>query len=150
MSRRYERGFNVVELILVVVIVAVLFVLLSKDDKEGNVEAKENGEIPLYVKLWPFGPHGLICQHVVPAAYTSSEQGFLARLGGCYKNRNREDQKPKAAMNDEFVLAVSQGDKNEVSALIKSGVDINMALPSTEEVPAGTTPLMIAVPINPS
>ena len=61
---------------------AIASVADSNTDVENSTEKTE--EIPFFVKLWPFGPYGFICQHVAPVAYTMAMQEFFLKLGGCY------------------------------------------------------------------
>ncbi len=169
MKYKDQDGFTVIELVIVVVIAGILASIYLKGDKESNKQTnglesviseeptvqseevderiKENeisDEVPFYVKLWPFGPYGLICQYVAPVAYTDAMSSLLMKLGGCNKNRTRRTQQVAGNLSDEFIMAASQGDVEKVKYLIQAGANVNASAPSTSQVPAGITPLMLA------
>ncbi len=60
--------------------------VLSQISSQGT-KSIENSVLTFLAGLWPFGPGGLICQHILPSAYTQMEQNFWRNVGGCRPRR---------------------------------------------------------------
>jgi len=152
----------------VIVIVGVLLFIFLKIDSDKDALYDNKSEPPFYLTLSPFGRQGFICQHVWPATYTSVLKNFFWWLGRCSQSpqkvvvqeeslsvdreesqsadriRSKIDSRQMDHFQDRLIAAVSRGDERAVRYLFKQGADVNAVLPASDEVPEGTTPLMVA------